>query len=69
LFYKGNKNMISERYPVALISGVGLGIVKEEHLHYAIIEFNDGKNKWSIVAYDGEYQIIDDISIGYEEIE
>jgi len=61
--------MKSEKHDIALVGGIGLGIVKSMSSNYAVIEFNDGKHKWEIVAYDGEYEIVSDISIGIEEIE
>jgi hypothetical protein len=50
-----------------LVAGIGLGVVKEQHLHHAVVEFNDGKHKWTIVVSDNEYDIVDDISLGHEE--
>jgi hypothetical protein len=61
--------MKSEKYPVVLVAGIGLGILKEQHSHHAVVEFNDGKHKWSIVVYENEYDIVNDITIGMEEIE
>lgn len=61
--------MRKESHDVALVAGIGLGIVRSRNSHYAVIEFNDGKHKWEIVAYDGEYEIVTDISIGIEEME
>jgi hypothetical protein len=61
--------MKSEKHDIALVGGIGLGVVKSRNSHYAVIEFNDGKHKWEIVAYNGEYDIVSDISIGLEEIE
>jgi hypothetical protein len=57
----------SEKHPIALVAGIGLGVVKEQHLHHAVVEFNDGKHKWTIVVSDNEYDIVDDISLGHEE--
>jgi hypothetical protein len=51
------------------VSGIGLGILKQKHLHHALVEFNDGKHKWTIMVTENEYDIVDDINIGYEEIE
>lgn len=61
--------MKSEKYPIVLVAGIGLGVLKKQHTHYAEVEFNDGKHKWTIVAYEGEYDIVNDITIGVEEIE
>jgi hypothetical protein len=58
-----------ETYPVVLVSGIGLGVIKEQHTHHAVVEFNDGKHKWSIVVDENEYDLVSDINIGMEEIE
>jgi hypothetical protein len=61
--------MKSEKYPIVLVAGIGVGLLKKRHAHYAEVEFNDGKHKWNIIAYENEYDIVDDITIGIEEIE
>lgn len=58
----------SEKYPVVLVAGIGLGVMKEKHAHHAVVEFNDGKHKWSIVVDENEYDFVSDITIGMEEI-
>jgi len=61
--------MKSKKHSVVLVSGMGLGILKKQYAHHAIVELNDGKHKWEIVLNNDEYDIVDDINIGYEEIE
>lgn len=63
------KSKKTEKYPIVLVAGIGLGILKQKHTHHAVVEFNDGKHKWTIVVTENEYDIVDDINIGYEEIE
>jgi hypothetical protein len=59
--------MRSEKFPIVLVSGIGLGVLKEQHTHHAVVEFNDGKHKWKIVVSEDEYDVVDDITIGLEE--
>lgn len=60
--------MKSKKHPIALVAGIGLGVIKEQHAHHAVVEFNDGKHKWTIVVSENEYDIVDDIAIGEMEI-
>lgn len=62
------KSRKTEKYPIVLVAGIGLGVLKEEHANHAVVEFNDGKHKWKIVVTENEYDVVDDINIGYEEI-
>lgn len=57
-----------EKFPVVLIAGIGMGILKENHGHHAVVEFNDGKHKWTMVVTESEYDIVNEPSIGYEEL-
>jgi hypothetical protein len=65
---QARKSKKTEKYPVVLVAGIGLGILKKKHETHAVVEFNDGKHKWTIVVTENEYDIVDDINIGYEEI-
>lgn len=60
--------MKSSKHTIALVAGIGLGIVKEQRAHHAVIEFNDGKHKWTIVVSENEYDVVDDITLGELEI-
>lgn len=63
------KSKKTEKYPIVLVAGIGLGILKQKNTHHAVVEFNDGKHKWTIIVTENEYDVVDDINIGYEEIE
>lgn len=55
-------------YQIAAVEGMGLGLILEEHAHYAIIEFRKGGVRWQLVFDSDEYEIYDQIRIGSEEI-
>jgi hypothetical protein len=62
------KSKKTEKYPIVLVAGIGMGILKEQRSGHSVVEFSDGRHKWSIVVTDNEYDVVDDINIGYEEI-
>jgi len=55
-------------YQIAHVAGMGLGLVLEQHAHYAVIQLHDRGIRWEIVVDDDDYEIYDEISIGHEEI-
>lgn len=56
------------RYQIAHVEGMGLGLVLEEHAHYAIIEFRKHGIRWQLVVDSDDYDIYDQIQIGHEEL-
>ncbi len=55
-------------YQIAHVEGMGLGLVLEEHAHYAIIQFHENGVRWQLVIDSDDYEIHDQIQIGNEEI-
>ena len=63
-------NSKSERYPIAqMLDNDAIGIVKQLGAHVSIVEFEDGYTRWSIVVENDDYEIIDYITIGLEELD
>lgn len=61
--------MVNERFQVARVDDVGLGIIREQHTHFAVIEFNTSGHRWRLVVDNDDYDIVDEVHLGYQELE
>lgn len=59
---------MNEAYRIAEVEEYGLGIIKEEHVHYAVIEFAADGHLWQMIVENGDYRVVDEITIAHEEI-
>lgn len=59
-----------ERIPLAVVDGYpGVGTVKQQNAHFAVIEFRLAGHHWEVVADNDEYDIIGYVHIAYELLE
>lgn len=56
------------RHTVIEMPGYGIGLLVEESAHYAVLEFHTPGHRWSVIAEPGEYKVIEEINIGFEEL-
>lgn len=56
------------RYQIAQVQGMGLGLIIEQHTYYAIIEFRSMGHRWQVIADTDDYDIVQTIGLGFEEI-
>lgn len=48
---------------------MGLGIIREQHTHFAVIEFSVSGHRWRLVVDNDDYDIVDEVHLGYQELE
>lgn len=59
-----------ERVALAVVEGYpGVGTVKQENTHFAVIEFRLAGHRWEVVADSEEYTVIGFIHTPYELLE
>lgn len=56
------------RHTIVQMPGYGLGILLEESAHYAVLEFHSAGHSWRVIAEPGDYEIVEEINIGFEEL-
>jgi hypothetical protein len=60
--------MDNERYQIVRVEGYGLGVIREQHAHYAVVEFKQAGHVWTVVVDNDDYEVAEEITLGYEEI-
>lgn len=60
---------MSDRVQIARVDEYGLGVVMQQHAHYAEIQFNTAGHLWRIIVDNDDYEIVDEFGIGHEELE
>lgn len=56
-------------YAIVHVPGVGMGIRKEIHAHYAIIVFDKDGHHWESVLEHDDYTVVDEVSFAIKENE
>lgn len=56
------------RYSIISVEGYGLGLLLEESAYYARAEFHQSGHSWQVLLEPGEYTIVHEVNIGFEEI-
>lgn len=60
--------MSPERYQIVLVEGHGYGIVRKQYAHFAEVELHDGYNAWNIIVQNDEFEVVEQINLGHEEV-
>lgn len=60
--------MNSERYQIVWVENHGFGVIREQHTHYAVVEFSHDGHSWRIVVDNEDYEPATSINFGHEEI-
>jgi hypothetical protein len=58
-----------ERYQVVRVDGHGLGVIISQSAYYATVQFNHDGHLWRLAVAHDDYDLADEVNIGYEEIQ